>query len=128
VIFAGSRADGGWRADSDLDVHIVHTGVWTQRRYRRASPETWFVPLEIVVDPLYVLYERALIDRAYATFYSSGRLAFPDDIPVELMPVVAAAQRFAATEHASAASASATASASALCPGSMKTTNLTRRG
>jgi predicted nucleotidyltransferase len=95
VVLVGSRVRNTWRPSSDLDIHIVHAGAWSQKRYFDKNTSEYAIPLEINVDPLFALYSWVsdLSRRAYAEFFSTGLLAYPDTIPPELRIVVDAARR-----------------------------------
>ena len=94
ILFVGSRIDGSWRPASDLDIHIIHSGAWQQKRIISERHTDFGFPLEISIDPLYPLYLWVQTYRAYAHFFALGEIVFPANIPYEIQLVIKAAKRF----------------------------------
>ena len=93
ILFAGSRIRQDWQFTSDLDVHVVHSGEWYQKRLSDGSTDSFGIRLEISVDPLPALYSWVSSSRAYAHFFGGGKVIFPRRVPTEMLPVMSAARR-----------------------------------
>jgi hypothetical protein len=93
IVLGGSRVRGTWHESSDLDVHIIHTGTWYQKRIIGPSRSLFEISLDATIVPLRALHSWVSSNRAYSDFYTNCALLYPRRAPEELDFVFKVARR-----------------------------------
>ena len=84
VLISGSRIRGTFSASSDVDVHIVFSGSWQQKRFIGADTSGFRIAIDLAVDPIKQVFSWVGKSRAYADYYVDAICIYPAPVPSEI--------------------------------------------
>jgi tetratricopeptide (TPR) repeat protein len=88
VFLAGSRLSGEWHPASDLDVHIVHSGAWQQKRIIGPPDSLFGITIDLAIVPADTLYEWVTTSQMHAAFYAEGYCVYPRSCPEQMATII----------------------------------------
>ncbi len=93
VALGGSRVKGTARESSDLDVHVVHTGGWYQKRFVGGANNADGIDIDFSIDPIGKLVTWILRFRGYADFFTTAKIVYPNPPTDDAQGILQLAQR-----------------------------------